>query len=77
MMRSNLLAPSLLRTLVLYAGPSPVRVNQPVLSPEGLVGRVVVVAPGPAVARFSPPQCGKPRQRRRLRDLTFLNRGAS
>ncbi|HZF11770.1 MAG TPA: rod shape-determining protein MreC [Thermoanaerobaculia bacterium] len=35
---------SLLRTLVLYAGPSPVRVNQPVLSPEGLVGRVVVVA---------------------------------
>jgi rod shape-determining protein MreC len=35
---------SLLRTLVLYAGPRPARVNQPVLSPEGLVGRVVVVA---------------------------------
>jgi rod shape-determining protein MreC len=35
---------SLLRTLVLYAGPQPARLNQPVLSPEGLVGRVVVVA---------------------------------
>jgi len=35
---------SLLRTLVLYAGPRPARMNQPVLSPEGLVGRVVVAA---------------------------------
>jgi rod shape-determining protein MreC len=35
---------SLLRTLVLYAGPTEAKVNQPVLSPEGLVGRVVVVA---------------------------------
>jgi rod shape-determining protein MreC len=35
---------SWLRTLVLFAGQSPARVNQPVLSPEGLVGRVVVVA---------------------------------
>jgi rod shape-determining protein MreC len=35
---------SWLRTLVLYAGPVPARVNQPVLAPGGLVGRVVVVA---------------------------------
>ncbi|HEV7516981.1 MAG TPA: rod shape-determining protein MreC [Thermoanaerobaculia bacterium] len=35
---------SLLRTLVLYAGPRPARFNQAVLSPEGLVGRVVVAA---------------------------------
>jgi rod shape-determining protein MreC len=35
---------SLLRTLVLYSGPTQAWVNQPVLSPEGLVGRVVVVA---------------------------------
>lgn len=35
---------SWLRTLILYAGGEPVRANQPVLAPEGLVGRVVVVA---------------------------------
>lgn len=35
---------SWLRTLVLYTGDVPARVNQPVLSPEGLVGRVVNVA---------------------------------
>jgi len=35
---------SWLRTLVLYSGSVPARVNQPVLSPAGLVGRVVVVA---------------------------------
>jgi rod shape-determining protein MreC len=35
---------SWLRTLVLYAGDEPARVNQPVLSPVGLVGRVVSVA---------------------------------
>jgi rod shape-determining protein MreC len=35
---------SLLRTLVLYAGPRPAQFNQPVLSPEGLVGRVVVAS---------------------------------
>lgn len=35
---------SWLRTLVLYAGTEPVRFNQPVLAPAGLVGRVVVVA---------------------------------
>jgi rod shape-determining protein MreC len=35
---------SWLRTLVLYAGDQPVRVNQPVLSPDGLVGRVMAVA---------------------------------
>jgi rod shape-determining protein MreC len=35
---------SWLRTLVLYAGGEPAQVNQPVLSPEGLVGRVVSVA---------------------------------
>jgi rod shape-determining protein MreC len=35
---------SWLRTLVLYSGQVPARVNQPVLAPAGLVGRVVVVA---------------------------------
>jgi rod shape-determining protein MreC len=35
---------SWLRTLVLYAGNRPARVNQPVLTPDGLVGRVVVVS---------------------------------
>lgn len=35
---------SWLRTLVLYTGSEPARVNQPVLSPEGLVGRVVTVS---------------------------------
>jgi rod shape-determining protein MreC len=35
---------SWLRTLVIYAGDAPVRVNQPVLSASGLVGRVVTVA---------------------------------
>jgi rod shape-determining protein MreC len=32
---------SWLRTLLLYSGDQPTRVNQPVLSPSGLVGRVV------------------------------------
>jgi rod shape-determining protein MreC len=35
---------SWLRTLVLYTGDQPGRVNQPVLSPDGLVGRVITVA---------------------------------
>jgi rod shape-determining protein MreC len=35
---------SWLRTLVLYTGDQPARVNQPVLSPDGLVGRVITVA---------------------------------
>ncbi|MDP9120046.1 MAG: rod shape-determining protein MreC [Acidobacteriota bacterium] len=35
---------SWLRTLVLYCGDRPARVNQPVLSPSGLVGRVVAAA---------------------------------
>jgi rod shape-determining protein MreC len=35
---------SWLRTLLLYTGARPARVNQPVLSPDGLVGRVVTVA---------------------------------
>jgi rod shape-determining protein MreC len=35
---------SWLRTLVLYAGDEPARLNQPVLSTEGLVGRVVSVS---------------------------------
>ena len=35
---------SWLRTLVLYTGGRPARVDQPVLAPEGLVGRVVVAA---------------------------------
>ena len=35
---------SLLRTLVLYAGAQPARFDQPVLSPAGLVGRVVVTS---------------------------------
>ncbi|HEV8582297.1 MAG TPA: rod shape-determining protein MreC [Thermoanaerobaculia bacterium] len=35
---------SWLRTLVLYTGEQPARVNQPVLSPDGLVGRVITVA---------------------------------
>lgn len=35
---------SWLRTLVLYTGSLPARVNQPVLSPDGLVGRVISVA---------------------------------
>jgi rod shape-determining protein MreC len=35
---------SWLRTLVLYTGDLPARVNQPVLSPDGLVGRVVTVS---------------------------------
>lgn len=35
---------SWLRTLVLYTDGVPARVNQPVLSPDGLVGRVITVA---------------------------------
>jgi rod shape-determining protein MreC len=35
---------SWLRTLVLYTGDLPARVNQPVLSPDGLVGRVITVS---------------------------------
>ncbi len=35
---------SWLRTLVLYSGKAPARINQPVLAPGGLVGRVVLVA---------------------------------
>jgi len=35
---------SWLRTLVLYTGGEPARLNQPVLSPGGLVGRVITVA---------------------------------
>jgi rod shape-determining protein MreC len=35
---------SWLRTLILYTGPVEARRNQPVLSPDGLVGRVVSVA---------------------------------
>lgn len=35
---------SWLRTLVLYTGDPPARVNQPVLSADGLVGRVITVA---------------------------------
>ncbi|MBW8878280.1 MAG: rod shape-determining protein MreC [Acidobacteria bacterium] len=35
---------SWLRTLVLYTGDAPARKNQPVLSPDGLVGRVFAVA---------------------------------
>jgi len=35
---------SWLRTLVLYTGAEPARLNQPVLSPGGLVGRVITVA---------------------------------
>lgn len=35
---------SWLRTLILYTGRVPARHNQPVLSPDGLVGRVVTVA---------------------------------
>jgi len=35
---------SWLRSLVLYTGGEPARVNQPVLSPGGLVGRVITVA---------------------------------
>jgi rod shape-determining protein MreC len=35
---------SWLRTLILYTGQAPARKNQPVLSPDGLVGRVVSVA---------------------------------
>jgi rod shape-determining protein MreC len=35
---------SWLRSLMLYTGAQPAAVNQPVLSPAGLVGRVVVVA---------------------------------
>lgn len=35
---------SWLRTLVLFTGDTPARINQPVLSPDGLVGRVVTVA---------------------------------
>ena len=35
---------SWLRTLILYTGDAPARVNQPVLAPEGLVGRVITVA---------------------------------
>jgi rod shape-determining protein MreC len=36
---------SWLTTLVLYSGAQPVQINQTALSPNGLVGRVVVVAP--------------------------------
>jgi rod shape-determining protein MreC len=39
---------SWLRTLVLYTGDVPARVNEPVLAPEGLVGRVITLA-GPYV----------------------------
>ena len=35
---------SWLRSLVLYTGDLPARVNQPVLSPDGLVGRVITVS---------------------------------
>ena len=35
---------SWLRTLVLYTDGVPARVNQPVLSPDGLVGRVITIA---------------------------------
>ncbi len=35
---------SWLRTLILYTGQAPARKNQPVLSPDGLVGRVVSVS---------------------------------
>jgi rod shape-determining protein MreC len=35
---------SWLRTLILYAGDTPARLNQPVLSANGLVGRVMTVA---------------------------------
>lgn len=35
---------SWLRTLIVYAGSTPARINQPVLSANGLVGRVVTVA---------------------------------
>ena len=35
---------SWLRTLVLYTGDAPARINQPVLAPDGLVGRVISVA---------------------------------
>ena len=35
---------SWLRTLILYTGDVPARVNQPVLSPDGLVGRVITEA---------------------------------
>jgi len=35
---------SWLRTLVLFSGGVPAEINQPVLTPDGLVGRVVVVA---------------------------------
>ena len=35
---------SWLRTLILYTGDEPARRNQPVLSPAGLVGRVVAVS---------------------------------
>jgi rod shape-determining protein MreC len=35
---------SWLRTLLVYTGGQPVRVSQPVLSPAGLVGRVITVA---------------------------------
>lgn len=35
---------SWLRTLILYTGDQPARKDQPVLSPDGLVGRVVAVA---------------------------------
>jgi rod shape-determining protein MreC len=35
---------SLLRSLMVYTGPQPAAGNQPVLSPAGLVGRVVLVA---------------------------------
>jgi rod shape-determining protein MreC len=35
---------SWLRTLVLYTGDAPARKNQPVLSPDGLVGRVLDVS---------------------------------
>lgn len=35
---------STLRTLILFCGGSPARVDQPVLTPDGLVGRVILVA---------------------------------
>jgi rod shape-determining protein MreC len=34
------------RTLILYVGDTPARINQPVISETGLVGRVVEVVPG-------------------------------
>jgi rod shape-determining protein MreC len=35
---------SVLRTLILFSGGTPARLDQPVLTPDGLVGRVILVA---------------------------------